>query len=79
MLDRRPEALALFDEILARLPPNTGTLAEMIDPATGEHLGNTPQGLSHLALVHAACTLVGDTARGLADVLARGAEDGRDG
>ena len=79
MLDRRREAVTLFDEILARLPPNTGTMAEMIDPATGEHLGNTPQGLSHLALVHAACTLAGDTARGLVDALARTAEDGRDG
>ncbi len=66
LLDRREEAAALFDEILASLPPNTGTLAEMVDPATGEHLGNTPQGLSHLALVHAACTLAGDTAQALA-------------
>ncbi len=65
LLHRREEAEALFREILARLPPNTGTLAEMVDPATGEHLGNTPQGLSHLALIHAACTLAGDTAQAL--------------
>ena len=65
LLDRKPEAVALFDEILSRLPPNTGTLAEMIDPATGDHLGNTPQGLSHLALIHAACTLAGDTSQAL--------------
>ena len=59
-LGRSGEAATLFDDALARLPPNTGTLAEMIDPATGDHLGNTPQGLSHLALIEAACALTGD-------------------
>ncbi|MBE7212273.1 MAG: glycoside hydrolase family 15 protein [Gluconacetobacter diazotrophicus] len=59
-MNREDEARTLFENALAALPPNTGTLAEMIDPDTGDHLGNTPQGLSHLALIHAACTLAGD-------------------
>lgn len=65
LLGREAEATARFDAVLAALPPNTGTLAEMIDPKTGDQLGNTPQGLSHLALVHAACTLAGDRRRPL--------------
>jgi len=29
----------------------------MVDPATGHYLGNTPQGLSHLAQVMAMATI----------------------
>jgi GH15 family glucan-1,4-alpha-glucosidase len=65
LLGRDDEAETLFNEILAALPKGSGILAEMVDPATGAHLGNTPQGLSHLALVHAACSLAGDHARPL--------------
>ncbi len=65
LLGRDGEADALFREILGRLPRNTGIMAEMVDPQTGRHLGNTPQGLSHLALVHAACSMTGDKARPL--------------
>ncbi|MCQ8278091.1 glycoside hydrolase family 15 protein [Acetobacteraceae bacterium KSS8] len=64
MLDLRDEASTLFDEITAAIKPNTGTLSEMIDPKTGDQIGNTPQGLSHLALVHAACTLAGEDRAG---------------
>lgn len=42
---------------LAALSGGPGTLSEMVDPATHAWLGNVPQGLSHLAAVHALITL----------------------
>ncbi|WP_244480985.1 glycoside hydrolase family 15 protein [Methylobacterium sp. Leaf102] len=61
-LGRQDEAEAAFAAVLGALPPGVGILSEMVDPVTGDGLGNTPQGLSHLALIHAACTLGGDRA-----------------
>jgi GH15 family glucan-1,4-alpha-glucosidase len=37
--------------------------AEEIDPASGEHLGNSPQALTHAALVQAALALRDAAAR----------------
>jgi GH15 family glucan-1,4-alpha-glucosidase len=53
---RREEADALFTEALALANP-LGLLPEEIDPATGAHLGNFPQALSHASLVQAALSL----------------------
>ncbi|WP_243444093.1 glycoside hydrolase family 15 protein [Asaia prunellae] len=63
LLGEKKEAEALFADFLAGLPKNTGIIAEMLDPHTGMYLGNTPQGLSHLGVVHAACALAGNKMR----------------
>ncbi len=64
-LGRQDEAEDIFTGTLRSLPESVGILSEMVDPKTGDFLGNTPQGLSHLALIHAACTLGGDRSRHL--------------
>jgi GH15 family glucan-1,4-alpha-glucosidase len=53
---RRHEAVDLFAALLDRASP-LGLFAEEMDPATGAHLGNYPQALTHAALVSAALAL----------------------
>ena len=53
---RRDEAREMFERLLA-LRNDVGLLSEEYDPKARRMLGNFPQALSHLALVHAAFTL----------------------
>ena len=51
MVGEHTEAERLFRNLLRRAN-HLGLFAEEIDPATGDHLGNFPQALSHAALIN---------------------------
>jgi GH15 family glucan-1,4-alpha-glucosidase len=53
---RMTEARALMEQMLTLLR-GAPLLAEMIDPSSGDFLGNVPQALSHLALINAAAAV----------------------
>ncbi|MGY1748800.1 glycoside hydrolase family 15 protein [Modestobacter sp. SYSU DS0511] len=53
---RVEEAVTLMEELMGAAN-DVGLLTEMLDPRTGDLLGNLPQALSHLALVNAAITV----------------------
>ncbi|MFI6416356.1 glycoside hydrolase family 15 protein [Streptomyces sp. NPDC050842] len=55
---RVAEARTVFERVLA-IRNDVGLLAEEWDPVAGRQLGNTPQALSHVALVNTAFTLYG--------------------
>ena len=60
LLGQRERAQGQFDAAMATLGARgVGTYAEMIDPETHAFLGNTPQGLTHLAIIQAIATLGG--------------------
>ncbi len=54
LLGEHEAAVQQMDALLAATSGNLGLLHEQMDPGTGAMLGNMPQALSHLALVHAA-------------------------
>ncbi|TPE48319.1 glycoside hydrolase family 15 protein [Amaricoccus solimangrovi] len=56
LLDRMPEAEALFERLLAQAN-DLGLMSEEVDAETGEMLGNFPQAFSHIGLVMAAVAL----------------------
>jgi len=57
LLGRTEDAKQRYEALLDMIAPSTGTIGEMAVPETGAHLGNTPQGLTHLAIIHAACIM----------------------
>lgn len=59
LLGEREQARQIFEALIGRVANDVGLMPEMYDPRTGEGLGNVPQGLSHLALIHAALALSG--------------------
>jgi GH15 family glucan-1,4-alpha-glucosidase len=58
LIGRKKDARAMFDRLLA-LRNDVGLLAEEYDSAGGRLVGNFPQALSHISLVHAAFTISG--------------------
>jgi GH15 family glucan-1,4-alpha-glucosidase len=58
LIGRKDEATEMFHRLLA-LRNDVGLLSEEYDPQAKRMLGNFPQALSHIALVHAAFTLSG--------------------
>jgi len=61
LIGRRQDAKELFDRLLA-LRNDVGLLSEEYDSGARRMVGNFPQALSHIALIHAAFTLSGSWA-----------------
>jgi len=61
LLGRKAYATNMFQQAVKGLDRGVGIYSEMVDPHTLGYLGNLPQGLTHLALLGAACTLSGDS------------------
>ncbi len=59
---RLDEAEALLERLLS-LSNDVGLYAEMVDPSTGELLGNTPQAFTHMAVV-TSCSAMSAARRG---------------
>jgi GH15 family glucan-1,4-alpha-glucosidase len=58
LIGRKEDARAMFERLLA-LRNDVGLLSEEFDPAEKRMLGNFPQALSHIALLHSAFAMSG--------------------
>jgi GH15 family glucan-1,4-alpha-glucosidase len=58
LIGRRDDAKALYTHLLSLLN-DVGLISEEYDPVARRMLGNFPQALTHIALVHAAFVLSG--------------------
>jgi GH15 family glucan-1,4-alpha-glucosidase len=58
LMGRKADAKAMFERLLA-LRNDVGLLSEEYDPARKRMVGNFPQALSHIALIHSAFVLSG--------------------
>ena len=58
LIGRKDDARTLFARLLA-IRNDVGLLSEEYDATTGRQVGNFPQALSHIALVHAAFAMAG--------------------
>jgi GH15 family glucan-1,4-alpha-glucosidase len=59
ILGQQDRAEVAFSRSLKELSRGVGIYSEMIDPESGEYLGNLPQGLTHLAALRAALAIGG--------------------
>jgi len=55
-MGRLDEATALYERLLTH-SNHLGLFSEMVDPTTGEALGNFPQAFTHLAVIMAGLEL----------------------
>ncbi len=58
LIGRKDDAREMFERLLA-LSNDVGLLAEEYDSDAGRMVGNFPQALSHISLVHAAFAMSG--------------------
>ena len=58
LIGRKDDAIALYERLL-KLRNDVGLLSEEYDPIGKRLVGNFPQALTHISLIHAACAISG--------------------